>query len=202
MTPDDVREFWQRWYVPANATVVMAGDVEPEQALALARRYYEPIAARPVPPRKPRLEPEQRGLRRLDYKAPAEQAYVALAFKVPQLQSVESPTATDDDVLALTVLAAVLDGYPGAAGARLTQGEGRVADSAGAYNGVMGRGPQMFVLDGVPAAGQSPRRSRPPARPGAPGGRAGRASEAELRRVKAQGGQRGLQARLGVQPGQ
>jgi zinc protease len=59
--------------------------------------------------------------------------------------------------LALTVLAAVLDGYSGARLDRaLTQGADRVADSAGAYNGLFGRGPQVFFLDGVPAEGKTP----------------------------------------------
>ena len=60
------------------------------------------------------------------------------------------------DALALTVLAAVLDGYSGARLARaLEQGDNRVADSADAYNGLMGRGPQLFVLAGVPAPGKT-----------------------------------------------
>jgi zinc protease len=50
----------------------------------------------------------------------------------------------------------VLDGYSGARLDRaLTQGPDRVADSAGAGNGLMGRGPQLFTLDGVPAKGKT-----------------------------------------------
>ncbi|BDT69143.1 putative zinc protease [Comamonadaceae bacterium OS-1] len=154
MTPEDARAFYQRWYVPGNAAVVVAGDVDPARVCALAQKYYGSIPARPVPARKPRLEPTQAGTKRLDFKAPAEQAVVTLAFKVPSLQ------ADSDDALALTVLAAVLDGYTGARLERaLTQDHGQaggpVADSAGAYNGLSGRGPQLFVLDGVPAAGHS-----------------------------------------------
>ena len=40
MTPDDARAFFQRWYVPANAAVVVAGDVDVEQVRALAEKYY------------------------------------------------------------------------------------------------------------------------------------------------------------------
>jgi len=55
------------------------------------------------------------------------------------------------------VLSAVLDGYAGSRLDRaLTQGPNRVADSAGAYSGFIGRGPQLFGLDGVPAAGKTP----------------------------------------------
>ena len=155
MKPADAREFWQRWYVPANAAVVVAGDVDPVQVRRLAERIYGAIPARAVPARKPRDEPQQQGVRRIDFKAPAEQAYVTLAFKVPRLTSLE-PTPENDDALALTVLAAVLDGYSGARLDRaLTQGTDRLADSAGAYNGLMGRGPQLFSLDGVPAPGKT-----------------------------------------------
>ncbi|MEO8249260.1 MAG: pitrilysin family protein [Burkholderiales bacterium] len=157
MTPDDAREFYRRWYVPANAAVVVAGDVDPAEVRRLAERYYGPIPARPVPERKPREEPAQRGVRRIDFKAPAEQAYVQLAFKAPQLTGFDGQAKpSEDDALALTVLAAVLDGYRGARLDRaLTQGTDRVADSAGAGNGLWGRGPQLFVLDGVPAAGKT-----------------------------------------------
>ena len=173
MTPDDARDFYRRWYVPANAAVVVTGDVDVAQVRALAEKYYGTIAARPLPARKPRLEPVQSGLKTLDFKAPASSAYVGLAFKVPKLEAGDlldatvpsSPTpaasaitSAGRDALALTVLAAVLDGYSGARLARaLEQGEGenRIADSAGASNGLMGRGPQLFMLDGVPATGKT-----------------------------------------------
>lgn len=156
MTPDDARDFYRKWYVPANAVVVVVGDVEPAQVKRLADQYYGKIPARAVPARKPRTEPLQAGLKRVELKAPAEQAYVSLAYKVPALRNVEAPTPEDDDALALTVLSAVLDGYSGARLDRaLTQGADRVADSASASNGLLGRGPQMFILDGVPAPGKT-----------------------------------------------
>jgi zinc protease len=153
MTPADVRDFHKRWYVPANAVLVVAGDVDVAKVRALAEKYYGRIPSGAVPARKPRVEPAQRGIRRLEFKAPAEQAYVSLAYRVPQLANIDD---TNSDSWALVVLSAVLDGYAGARLDRaLTQGPDRVADSAGAYSGFIGRGPQLFVLDGVPAAGKS-----------------------------------------------
>ncbi|SFQ44957.1 zinc protease [Variovorax sp. OK605] len=153
MTPEDVRDFHKRWYVPANAVLVVAGDVDVAQVRAMAEKYYGRIPSRAVPARKPRVEPAQRGVRRLEFKAPAEQAYVSLAYRVPQLAGIDD---TNSDAWALVVLSAVLDGYAGARLDRaLTQGPDRVADSAGAYSGFVGRGPQLFVLDGVPAASKS-----------------------------------------------
>lgn len=187
MTPDDARAFYQRWYTPANAVVVVTGDVEVAQVRQLAETYYGRIPARAVPERKPRTEPPQTGQRRLEIKAPAEQAYVMLAFKVPGLSSFDATQTKDDDALALTVLAAVLDGYSGARLERaLTQGNDRVADSAGASNGLMGRGPQLFLLDGVPAKGKSPAEVEAALR--AQVARVARegVTEAELQRVKTQ----------------
>ena len=186
MTPDDARQFWQRWYTPANAAVVVAGDVDVDEVRALAEKYYGNIPRRAVPPRKPRDEPAQQGERRLVFKAPAQQAYVTLAFRVPRLESLE-PSPAHDDALALTVLAAVLDGYAGARLDRaLTQGPDRVADSAGASNGLMGRGPQLFMLDAVPAPGKTPAQAEAALR--AQVARIARdgVSEAELSRVKTQ----------------
>ena len=186
MTPDDARRFWQRWYTPGNAAVVVAGDVDPAQVLALAEKTYGQIPARAVPTRKPQIEPAQQGQRRIDFKAPAEQSYVALGFKVPQLTSLEA-TPDNDDALALTVLSAVLDGYSGARLERaLTQGPDRLADSAGAGNGLMGRGPQTFTLDAVPAPGKTPAQLEAALREQVNRIARDGITEAELNRVKTQ----------------
>lgn len=184
MTPADAREFYRRWYVPANAAVVVAGDVDPAQVRRLVQKYYAPIAARPVPPRKPREEPQQNGIRRLEFKAPADQSYLALAFKVPQLRSFEK-TPENDDALALSVLAAVLDGYDGARLDRaLTRGPDRVADSVDAGNGLWGRGPQLFTLTGIPAAGKTPEQLEAALRAQVARVASEGVTEAELQRVK------------------
>ena len=157
------------------------------------------VAARPVPERKPRTEPAQAGVRRIDFKAPASQAYASMAFKVPRLDAADlaapgaaSPTlAASREALALTVLSAVLDGYSGARLDRaLVQGQGqadgRVADSAGASSGLIGRGPQLFILDGVPADGKTTQQVLDALRQQVARVAQGGVSEAELQRVKTQ----------------
>ena len=186
LTAQDARDFFQRWYTPANAAVVVVGDVDPQQVLALAKKHYGGIQTHAVPTRKPRPEPEQRGLRRIEVKAPAEQALVALAFRVPQMTSLQ-PSPDNDDALALTVLSAVLDGYSGARLDRaLTQGPDRVADSASAGNGLLGRGPQTFSLVGVPAAGKTAAQVEAALREQVARIAKEGVSEAELNRVKTQ----------------
>ena len=156
MTAQDVRDFHQRWYVPANAAIVIAGDVDVAQVRQWAEATYGQIPAREAATSKPREEAPQLGLRRIEVKQPAEQAYVAMAYRVPSIRNVQNLTAEDKDALALLVLSAVLDGYDGARLERaLVQGKDRVADSASSSAGIMGRGPSLFILSGVPAKGKS-----------------------------------------------
>lgn len=204
MTPGDVRSFYQHWYVPANAALVVAGDVTVAQVKALAEKYYGPIAARPVPERKPRTEPPQAGARHLDFKAPASQAYVSMSFKVPKFEAADllsadnsastgagktasATAASSREALALTVLAAVLDGYSGARLDRaLVQGPGRVADGVGASSGWVSRGPQLFTLDGVPADGKTTQELAQALRQQVALIAQSGVSQAELQRVKTQ----------------
>jgi zinc protease len=83
------------------------------------------------------------------------------------------------------VLAAVLDGYEGARLDRaLTQGPDRVADSVDAGNGLWGRGPQLFTLSGVPAAGKKPEQVEAALREQVARVARDGVTEAELQRVK------------------
>jgi zinc protease len=127
----------------------VAGDVDAAQVYSLAQKHFGKIPAKKLPHRKPQDEPPQRGIKRVTVKAPAENPYVTLAFKVPALRDVEK----DQDAYALEVLAAVLDGYDNARlNAKLVRTD-RVANSVGAgYSGIA-RGAVQFLLDGTPAAG-------------------------------------------------
>lgn len=187
LRPDEVREFFRQWYVPGNAAVVVVGDVNPDQVWAWAQEIYGPIPVGPaLPVRKPRVEPPQMGERRLLFKAPAEQAVLTMSWKVPGLTDL-APGERTRDALALTVLSALLDGYSGARlDRRLTQGADRVADSAGSYHSLSGRGPNVFVLEGVPARGKTPQQLEKALRGEIERIAREGVQEAELRRVKTQ----------------
>ncbi|MGZ6080872.1 MAG: M16 family metallopeptidase [Myxococcaceae bacterium] len=49
-TLDDVKAFFRTFYVPANASLVIAGDFEPARAKALVEKYFGPIPRSPRPP--------------------------------------------------------------------------------------------------------------------------------------------------------
>jgi zinc protease len=159
MTPQDARDFHRRWYVPANAAVVITGDVDVQRVREMAERHYGRIPAGAVPARKPRTEPAQQGPRRLVYRGVTDQPMVVMAWHAPRYSGQDDEASRD--ALALAALAGVLDGYSGARLDRaLVQGQGnagkRVADSASAGYGLLGRGPQVFTLSAVPARGVTP----------------------------------------------
>src|SRR5574343_111683 len=160
MPPADARAFHQRWYVPANAAVVVVGDVDPAAVRVLAEQTYGAIPAGVVPDRKPQTEPPQFGVRRLEYKAQTRQPLVVLGYRAPGMAPLGATTdPQSDDALALALLAGVLDGDSASRLEKaLVQGQGgrRLADNVGASFGLMGRGPQQFWLTGTPAAGVAP----------------------------------------------
>ena len=205
MTPDDARTFYRQWYSPTNAAVVVAGDVDVDQVLAMAQKHYGSIPARALPARKPREEPPQLGPRRMEYRAVAEQALVALVYKAPRWRGDDSTES--QDALALTVLAAVLDGYSGARLDRaLVQGSGqrRQAHCRRRQRFLRPHGPGSAGVHAERGAraGCDRRHGRrcPQKRGGAHRAR-GRERCGAAPRQDAMDGQRDLQARLGGEPG-
>ena len=182
MTAADALEWYQRWYAPNNATIVIAGDVDASKVRVLAEKYFGKIPPKTLPKTKPQEEPPQAGIKRVVVKAPAENAFIMLAYKVPKLQDVEK----DDDAYALEVLAAVLDGYDNARlTAKLVRTD-RIASSVDAGYDSTARGPVMFTLSGVPMQGTSVEQLEQALRAEVERIAKEGVSETELKRVKAQ----------------
>jgi predicted Zn-dependent peptidase len=78
----DARQFFNRYYAPANLTIAIAGDIRPEEARRLAEKHLAPIPARPMPPPPRTEEPPQQGPRTVILENSAD-ALVALGFKRP-----------------------------------------------------------------------------------------------------------------------
>ncbi|HTO42833.1 MAG TPA: pitrilysin family protein [Burkholderiales bacterium] len=151
MRAEDARDWYRHWYAPNNATLVVVGDVAAVDVFAAAEKLFGPIASRPLPLRRPQVEPGQRGVRRILVKAPAEQPYLLMGWHVPGLRDVEH----DWEPYALDMLAGVLAGSDAARLDRELVRASRVATAANAgYDGV-NRGPALFILDATPAPGRS-----------------------------------------------
>jgi zinc protease len=151
MRAEDARAFYEKWYAPNNATLVVVGDVSHDEVFRLAQEYFGTHKSKSLPQRKPQDEPPQTGVRRINVKAPAEQPYLMLAYRTPQLIDADK----DWEPYALDMLASVLSGNGASRFSReLIRGTQIASSIDASYDGV-GRGPGFFYFSGVPTAGKS-----------------------------------------------
>lgn len=182
MTAQDARDWYERWYAPNNATLVVAGDVKADEVIALAKKYFGPLPARALPERKPQTEPEQLGEKRIVVKAPAKLPYLLMAWHAPALRDWQR----DTDPYALLILAGVLSGNDSARlQASLVKAQQIAVNASAGYDPVV-RGPAMFLIDATPAPGKSVAQVERAIRAEIARIQREGISEAELARVKAQ----------------
>ncbi|UJO99889.1 MAG: insulinase family protein [Nitrosomonas sp.] len=154
MRVEDAREWYDRWYAPNNAILIVVGDVDANEVFRLAQKNYGTIPKHPLLPlnaRKPQTEPPQTGTKRIIVKAPAELPYLMMGYHAPTIRNVTE----DWEPYALEILEGVLDGH---ASARLNKSlvrESQIANSANAGYSAMARGPSIFFLSAVPRAGKT-----------------------------------------------
>jgi zinc protease len=99
-TMEDLKHHFEMGYSPSNATMVVVGDVSPEEIFQLCEKYIEPIPSHAPPPPVTTIEPEQMGERRLVVHKPAELPLLLIGYHVSK---------TDDpDFYALNILRSVL----------------------------------------------------------------------------------------------
>jgi zinc protease len=150
-TAPDLQAWYQRWYAPNNATLVVVGDVNTRDVFELAQQYFGELQPSDIVPLKPQVEMPQQGVRKMTMKVPAKLPSVVLAYHVPTLK-----TAKDEsEAYALEVLAGVLDGGNSARlSATLIRGK-QIAVAASAGYNMGSRLDDLFELEGTPAEGKT-----------------------------------------------
>ena len=152
MKASDARDWYRSWYAPNNVTVVISGDVDAKKVLNMAEKYYGAANAHELPVRKPQIEPPQKGIKQVQVKAPADSAQLAMAWKVPRL---ESGKLDDPEPYALELLTAVLDGYDNARLNRTLVKQEKVVNDVGVGYDMISRGPELFLISATMAKGKT-----------------------------------------------
>ena len=143
---DDLEQWYQKWYAPNNATIVVAGDVEPEAIYKLAQQYFGHLKPEEVEVVKPQVEVPQRGKRTVEVQLPAELPYLMMGWKVPVVKTAKKAW----EPYALEVLAGVLDGGDSARFTRdLVRGD-EIATSVGVGYNAFSRLDDLFLVAGAP----------------------------------------------------
>ena len=145
-------DYYQTYYAPNNAVLVVAGDVDPDEVMALAREHYGPLPPNPeLKPRNRPQEPPHTSPRRMVFEDPrVSQPYVIRSYLAPERDPGAQETAA-----ALSLLAEVLGGGQTSVLNEKLQFEQKVSIYAGAsYRGVS-LDDTTFSLIVVPAPGVS-----------------------------------------------
>ena len=136
ITREQAEAYYGTYYAPNNLTLLLVGDLDPDELIKMARKYFERIPrGRTEPPDVVTLEEPQHGERRLTAEAEtsprAELWYHTVAWKHP-------------DSYSLDVLAGVMSGKTGRLYKKLVDEKG-IAKGAGGGGGRMGGGPRLEV---------------------------------------------------------
>jgi predicted Zn-dependent peptidase len=143
----DARAFFDKYYVPANITITIAGDVDPAQARQLADKYFSRLPAKPLPASLRTEEPPQAGPKRVAIETPS-QPFLAIAYKRPDQR--------DKDDVVFDVISGILDSARTGLLYKELVRDKRIALAAmAAATFPGGKYPNLFLMYVVPNAGHS-----------------------------------------------
>lgn len=147
LTVEDLKKWYQQWYAPNNATLVIVGDVNADEIFKLVQKHFEKIPSRAIPANPRRGELPSLGEKRMKINIPAQLPYLLMGFDVPVLKSVED----EEEIYALVLLSALLDGGESARFNRnLVRGQ-MVAAKAGTYYDPFKKYSCQFLINGMPS---------------------------------------------------
>ena len=147
-TIDDLRGYFKIHYAPNNATLIVVGDVTPEEVFALAEKHFGPIPAVPAPTERVTLEPPQLGERRVSIRKPGQTPLLEMAF--------HTGTADDKDAETRDLLVNILSSGESSRLYRRLVDQDRLALGAGAFVSPEGFDPGLIKFAVTVAPDKTP----------------------------------------------
>lgn len=148
MTLEDAKAWYQKYYAPNNATLIIVGDVSPATVFDLATKYFASIPKRPTPPYRIQQEPPPMGKKTVTVNsALTTQPIVMLGYTAPTVNTATNPK----DPYTLDVIAALLSA-PGSG--RLDKHlvrDKRIAAKASVNYLPFTRYQTQFIIYGIPS---------------------------------------------------
>lgn len=146
ITRDDLWDYYRGYYVPNNAFIVVAGDIDIDKVMETIRKGFGHIPKGQDIEKNSVKEPPQLGEKRVYVKKEAELPYILIAYKTPNI--------LDEDSYAIDMLAYILsDGRTSRLYRNLVDGK-QIALSAGARYNNLQKYPFIFHLYGIPLPGK------------------------------------------------
>jgi zinc protease len=149
ITPEEIRAFYRRYYVPNNALIVAVGDFKAPELLQKITRIFGQIPRGETPPEVTAVEPPQSGERRVTVrKAEARLPIVYMGFHVPNYTSADAP--------ALEILSVVLSGGRASRLYKNLVYQRQLALDAGGDYSYLAQDPNLFWFWATAMPGQTP----------------------------------------------
>ena len=152
-TLEDLANWYQQFYAPNNATVVIVGDVDPEKTIALVEQYFGEIPPSENITRPYNFEVTQQGEKRIDLAIPANMPLLFMGYKVPSINEIDATENQEADALLLASL--ILDGTSSSRLPKRLVRDEQIALEAGSYYNYGARYTTPFTFVAVPAEGIS-----------------------------------------------
>lgn len=147
ITIKDLKEWYDRFYAPDNATLVVVGDVNPEKVKDLAQQYFGKINKKANYQRKPQAEPPSLGSKYTQIYAPAQLPLLMFGYPAPSVKTAK----TAWEPYALEVIAGILDAGESARFTKNIIHGSYIASGANTFYNLYTRYPTQFIFFGIPS---------------------------------------------------
>ena len=151
ITLPELKAWYQKWYAPNNATLVIVGDVDPEEVLTQVKRYFGDLTPSSLPKRPAVSQKGFRGYQQVDSEQAVQVPILLMGYNVPSL--VTAGTANEKQAYALSLAQDVLDGGLSARlESRLIREQGLLTTVGTSYD-LLDRGDGLFLIQATPREG-------------------------------------------------
>lgn len=147
MSIDDLKYWYQKFYAPNNATLVVVGDVDPEKVHQLAIKYFGHITKRTDYVRRLQSEPPALGQKSVEIYAPAKLPLLMFGYTVPSVKTAKNTW----EPYALELIAGILDAGDSARFSKNLIRGSHVASGLDTYYNLYSRYQTQFILFGTPS---------------------------------------------------
>jgi zinc protease len=151
MTVEDLRKWYETWYAPNNAILVVVGDVKPNLVYQLAQTYFSNLKPINLPKIKPEKDLSPLGEKRLIIHTPAQLPWLVMAYPVPVIKQ----GLNSQDPYVLHLIARLLSGGNSARFAKNLIRDQQIAADANAFYNPINRLDSLFLLQATPTSGHS-----------------------------------------------
>ena len=148
LSATDAEKFFDRYYIPSNMVIGIAGDISPEQAFPIIEKYFGQLPTRTKPEEFTTLEPPQNSERRVVMREAAQPFYV---------EAYHRPDYRDPDDAVFDAISDIMSNGRVSRLYRALVRDKKIAAEAAGFSGFPGvKYPHLFAFYAIPLPGHTP----------------------------------------------